>query len=137
MENKNWEILLQYIFNHKKLMEIGLVSTKRILDAAKSGQVDIASEESENRERLVSVMAKIQGHIEQELTGQPKFSREIIIAIKNWNKEFNQWVEDINNIDQVIVNLLSENKDKINQEIGTIFKNRINFKGYDLSNIKK
>ena len=134
----NIEALFYLIKNHHEFMERGLSSTKKILDSIKSEKFDVLTQECENRQRLISVMEKIQKIIEDLILGNksrlknPVFKKEIL----KWQREYELWIIDIDNLDQYILNLLNQEKDKTTQEIATVFKNRQTMQRYDLSTTK-
>jgi len=141
MKNKiknELEILFYLIQNHKDFMIQGILSTKRILDNTKNGALEDLARECENRQRLISIMEKIQRKIEQLIINNQAQLRDNQLknGVLNWQKEYEAWIIDIDNLDQYILTLLTKEKDKTTQEIATVFKNRQSIQKYDLTNTK-
>ena len=55
------------IIRHTDLMDMCSTCSKRMLSAAQEGNVDLADQESFNRERLVNIISKVQSAIEAEI----------------------------------------------------------------------
>jgi hypothetical protein len=128
--------LIQY---HLQLLEAVDQLGQRILRAAREGDMNAVNKDADNRQRLLSVMEQIQSKSEEVLkfmTQQGDFSA-VEDVIKFWAYDFNLWSEKINQIDQEIIQILSEQKDQTTQELATLFQSKEKFKGYNLNSTKK
>jgi hypothetical protein len=127
------------IQKHLTLLEASLVSTERLLKAARERDVDAADFESQNRERIIGALETIQTDIENEINTLElnSVSKELIQILKSWTEDLNESFEKTLALDKEISSLLNDEKDKTTQEIATIYKARTSHQGYNLNNLKK
>lgn len=131
--------LFEGIMQHMDLLEALTQATNSLLLAAQKAQVDTVWQITENRERLINIIRTIQTRIEDDIkeldlkTVQP----EHLDIFRTWSQEVNQIIYLNDKVDQETTALLVDQKDQAQAEIGSVYKNRQSFKGYDLSNVKK
>jgi hypothetical protein len=132
------EILFGKIQEHLTLLDHLVQVSEKIRDHARNQKLDEVVSETENRERLVSIVAKIQGEVEDkinQLDGNGITSNEIQI-LKSWFQDLNDWSEKILICDQEAVEYLDQQKENTTKEIATIFRSKEIFKGYNHLNKK-
>jgi translation initiation factor 2B subunit (eIF-2B alpha/beta/delta family) len=127
------------IIRHTDLMDMCSTCSKRMLSAAQEGNVDLADQESFNRERLVNIISKVQSAIEAEIKAVSlgEGAEYLVSMVKAWNNDLELWLESIGKLDQEILTALDEVKSKTTQEISSTFQNKEKIKGYNLSSVKK
>jgi len=131
--------LFERIMQHMDLLT-GLTDASRgMLAAAKNGKVELIEQITDNRERLINIIRTFQSGIEADVKKLKAgdVTRAEIEVLKTWSQEVNQIVVLNDKIDQEVVQVLKEEKDKTTQEIASVFKNRQSVKGYNLSSVKK
>ena len=112
-----------------ELVEKTLLCTKKILDLSKDPeQVDKTIASLHNRERLINAINELQA----KLNSMENKSN----TLNHWNKEISNIIVSIQNMDIEIINNLEATKRQLNNEIAKTFKNKENFKGYNLNDIK-
>lgn len=127
------------IQKHLILLESSITSTERLLKAAKARNLDAAEFESQNRERIIGAIEKIQTEIEDEINTLElsSVSKELLEILKSWTQDLSASFEKTLALDKEITELLSTEKDQTIQEIATIYKARKGHQGYNLNNLKK
>jgi hypothetical protein len=127
------------IQRHLCLLEASITSTKRLLSAARERNLDAAEYESQNRERIIGAVEKIQTEIEDEINTLElsSVSKELLDILKSWTQELSSCFDKTLTLDKEITNLLSTEKDITTQEIATIYKSIKGHQGYNLNNLKK
>lgn len=131
--------LFERIMQHMDLLT-GLTDASRgMLAAAKNGKVELIEQITDNRERLINIIRTFQSGIEADVKKLKAgdVTKAEIEVLKTWSQEVNQIVVLNDKIDQEVVQVLKEEKDKTTQEIASVFKNRQSVKGYNLSSVKK
>ena len=132
------EILFGKIQEHLSLLDLSVQSSERIKHFAKNENIDGVVNETENRERLVNIIGKIQGEVEEkinQLDGNGITTDEIQI-LKSWFLDLNNWSEKMLILDQETVEYLDQQKESTTKEIATIFRSKEIFKGYNHLNKK-
>ncbi|MFT6630723.1 MAG: aspartate/tyrosine/aromatic aminotransferase [Bacteriovoracaceae bacterium] len=85
----------------------------------------------DNRERAVGIIQSLSEKLSlySKNTDSPE-------AFQEYNNQVNQVIEKISAMDDIITSCLEHEKNKTQFEIAKTFKNKENFKGYNLNNIK-
>ena len=85
----------------------------------------------DNRERAVGIIQSLSEKLSlySNNTDSPE-------AFQEFNNQVNQVIEKISAMDEIITSCLEHEKNKTQFEIAKTFKNKENFKGYNLNNIK-
>jgi hypothetical protein len=124
--------------SHLALTDSSNELSRRVLGAAKSGDMHKINLETANRARLLKIIIKFELEISNlvSLLDISKVSREEIEIIKSWSLDINKWIRFTEQIDQEINNQLMKRKEETTVEIATLYKNREKFKGYNLSTLK-
>lgn len=127
------------IIRHTDLMDMCSTCSSRMLEAAMAGNVELADQESLNRERLVNIISKVQTSIENEInkTHVTEGSNYLVSLVKAWSNDIEIWLQKVGKLDQEIVSALEEEKQKTTQEISSTFQNKEKIKGYNLNSVKK
>ncbi len=131
-------VLFENIQEHLSMLDLALASSKRITIYAKAENLDAVVEETENRERLVNIIGKIQKTVEEginQLNAATLYQDDIMI-LKSWFQDLSTWSDRIIELDKETVEVLGQQKDNTTKEIAHIFKNKELFKGYNHSNKK-
>lgn len=130
--------IMENIQAHLMILELAFASSVKIRTFSSSEDLNLLESETENRERIVNILAqlqyKIEGQIDQ-LAGSD-LTNDSIPILKSWFNDLAIWTDKMTTIDAETVEILSEQKEKTTKEIVTVFKNKEKFKGYSLSNKK-
>lgn len=120
-------------------MDSVLILSMKIFEAAEQENESRLTLESNNRERLINIIDQIQSKTEIMIKALPSSSlgQEFIDVLILWSQEVANWVEDVDQIDQKILDKLYTLKESTTKEIATIFKSRQQFKGYNLNSVRK
>ena len=132
------DTLIALIMVHTDFMDRILVSTRRLLLATNQGDMDSIDFESDNRERMINIIEQVQFTIEERLnTFFTKESIEEVTPILNaWANDLGLWYEKIGLIDDETTQGLELMKEETAKEIGAVYRNRENFRGYNLNSLK-
>lgn len=127
------ETLFDNIQEHLSMLDLAVLSSEKIRDFAKAENLEGVVSETENRERLVNIVAKIQRDVENQinLLNAGDISSDGILILKAWFQDLNTWSERMFACDRETVEYLSQQKDNTSKEIALIFKNKEIFKGYN------
>lgn len=127
------------ISRHLQMMDEILKSTRKMLDFAVNQETEKVTEESQNRERMINIVAHLQNQIDQALRSyaDTRVPEEIKKRLAGWSKLFNIKNSIINKEDEKIINLLEKSKKDTTQEIKKNSKNKKSIKGYNLNNTKR
>ncbi|MFA6237302.1 MAG: hypothetical protein WC635_08265 [Bacteriovorax sp.] len=127
------EILFENIQEHLSMLDLALQSSEKIKKYAQNENLDGVVSETENRERLVNIVAKIQRSVEDQinLLDPGNVSGEEILILKTWFQDLNRWSEKMSAFDEDTVELLGQQKESTTKEIALIFKNKEIFKSYN------
>lgn len=85
----------------------------------------------DNRERAVGVIQSL-----SEKLALYKTNNQSPKSFEEFNNQVNQVINKISAMDEIITSCLEHEKNKTQFEIAKTFKNKENFKGYNLNNIK-
>lgn len=124
---------------HKIMFDKVIKSTELLYRMALNNMYPELAAETDNRQRLISIIAHLQNKIEIEidkLDGE-SIPLYLIDILNEWKFEFSQKTHQVRQVDRKIVDLLTRNKDQISKEIAHLFKDRELFKGYNLTNVKR
>lgn len=127
------ETLFDNIQEHLSMLDLAVLSSEKIRDFAKNENLEGVVSETENRERLVNIVAKIQRDVENQinLLDAGDISADGILILKAWFQDLNTWSERMLTCDRETVEYLGQQKDNTSKEIALIFKNKEIFKGYN------
>lgn len=131
--------LISLIMRHLSYLDTVHTMGKNIYRTALRGDLDQVYFDCENRDRLLSVLADVQGHIERRLEavaaqGLSEGLKDILIT---WSQEMNQLIEKVNELDEKTTEILLIHKEQTTQEIANVFEAQSKFKGYNLNDVKK
>lgn len=134
----NNDILL-HMMVHIDLLDLVERCSKSMLRAASEGNLDEVGFLSENRERVIAAVTKKQQEIESftHLLEVRQLTPTLMGIIKSWGQDLDTWVSRIQELDDQIVDELEREKIETSKQIGTLFKTKEQFKGYNLNNTKK
>lgn len=129
--------VMMTIMTHTSFMDRTINSTVKIYDYAIAGDVAKVEAEMQNRERLISILQKLQDLISINVNGmKPEEKRECNEIIKAWSSDLSEWIETVSELDTEIVKILDQQKEKTTEEIASLYKNHEKFKGYNLNKVK-
>lgn len=96
-------------------------------------------ENTNNRERLLSIVAQEQESIEAIINSifSEELTPENINIIKSWAFDTQDWISKTAMADEEILNTLNDSKDEITKEIASIFRSKTAFRGYNLNDVRK
>lgn len=103
--------------------------TTQALKLAQSQEFDQLSEVLANRERAIAISQTMSERFALE---QKNFDKKIV---SKTNNQVNQIINQINSMDEIITLCLEQERNKTQIEIAKTFKNKENFKGYNLNKI--
>lgn len=136
MMNEDITILLMHHLDYlKKLADV----TNGILSAAKNNKIDLVSIESKNKDRIINILCHYQDQINLKLNKEDHgtISQDFREILLSWSHETDGFLNKIDKIDQEIVSILENRKKNIHHDIISTNKSRIQFKGYNLKNVRR
>ncbi|MGZ3807189.1 MAG: hypothetical protein ACXVCE_03825, partial [Bacteriovorax sp.] len=118
--------LFENIQEHLSMLDLAVHCTERINIFARNEDLDRVISETENRDRIVNIVAKIQGIIEDQINrlSPGDVDQEGILILKAWFHDLGVWSDKMNSIDRETVEFLAQQKDETTKEIALIFKNK-------------
>jgi hypothetical protein len=127
------EKLFDGIQNHLSMLDLAITSSEKIKIYAANEDLERVVSETENRERLINVVTKLQRAIEEQINilNPEDVNQDDILLLKAWFQDLNLCSERMIAIDKETVELLSQQKSSTTKEIALIFKNKEMFKGYN------
>jgi hypothetical protein len=128
-------ILLESIQEHLCMLDLALTSSEKIVAYAAKEKLDSVVSETENRERLVNVISKIQATVEDQINqlNVASMDNADIMILKSWFQDLSIWSEKMIACDKQTVELLAQQKEETTKEIASLFKSKELFKGYNHS----
>lgn len=126
------EIMIS-IQGHLAMLELALSSSKKISAFASLENLDAVVAETDNRERLVNIIGKLQGTIENQINqlNAAALQEDDIMILKAWFHDLSVWSDRMIEADKETVEILSQQKENTTKEIAHLFKNKELFKGYN------
>lgn len=126
------------IQNHLSMLDLALLSSKKISSFAQLENLDSVLAETENRDRLISAIGTIQASIEKQINqlNAALLQADDINILKSWFYDLTVWSDKMIEADKETVEILSLQKDETTKEIAHLFKSKELFKGYN-HNVKK
>lgn len=127
------DTLFEDIQEHLTMLELAVNCSEKIRNFAKNENVEGVVRETENRERIVNIVAQIQRKVEDKinLLEQSDISKEGVNILKAWFHDLSILTERMLVCDRETVEFLSQQKEETTKEIAMIFKNKQIFKGYN------
>lgn len=127
------EKLFDNIQEHLSMLDLAVHSSEKVRNFAKNEDLEGVVNETENRERLVNIVAQIQRSVEEQinLLDAGDISADGILILKAWFQDLNTWSERMLSCDKQTVEYLGQQKENTTKEIALIFKNKEIFKGYN------
>lgn len=104
--------------------------TREGLRLAQEGSVDKLNEVLDNRERALNIVESLSEQLALHQTQMAPSQYE------EFNNQVSQVINKIIDMDSIITDCLLHEKNKTQFEIAKTFKNKENFKGYNLNNLK-
>lgn len=132
------DTLFEDIQEHLTMLDLAVNCSEKIRNFAKNENVEGVVSETENRERIVNIVAQIQRKVEEKinLLEQSDISKEGVNILKAWFHDLSILTERMLVCDRETVEFLSQQKEETTKEIAMIFKNKQIFKGYNHENKK-
>lgn len=134
-----FETIKNLILEHLKLLDDLIITSERIFSHAQNANLALLVSESNNRDRLVNILAshqeKIARLIETFRSVDEQERNELIRLCHSWQQEMQIKVEKINEFDQLILNHLDEHKMQTLKDILSLHQSKEKFKGYNLHNV--
>ena len=104
--------------------------TTLALKLVQKSELDQLNEVLENRERAINIIESLSERLSlHQKNADP-------LHVEAFNNQVNQVISKIANMDDIIMSCLEHEKTKTQFEIAKTFKNKENFKGYNLNNLK-
>lgn len=127
------DTLFEDIQEHLTMLDLAVNCSEKIRNFAKNEDVEGVVSETENRERIVNIVAQIQRKVEEKinLLEQSDISKEGVNILKAWFHDLSILTERMLVCDRETVEFLSQQKEETTKEIAMIFKNKQIFKGYN------
>lgn len=116
------------LLNH--LMENVVKVTAKSYEEVMRGEYENLDEDFSLRGKMIDIISTII----ENLSSAPAAKNSAIVA--QFNNQLNQLVDELAKIDQEIVEKLEKERSNTQIQIAKTFKNKENFKGYNLNNIK-
>ena len=121
--SKNYELFTD-------LFEKIIYVSRKCLECAESGDFEQINFLVEQRDKLISITETIHERLTLE-----QMNMDSSIAIE-FNNQVNELIEKMNQMDEQILIKLNEERDNMQIEIAKSFKNKENFRGYNLNCLK-
>jgi hypothetical protein len=116
------------------LIAKAILISQQTVERVDALQFDKVEELTQKREKVISIILTL--HERLDLSQQIlKNTAESERAVA-FNNQLNLLIEKISDFDEYIMLRLNEEKDKTQIEIAKVFKNKENFKGYNLNCLK-
>lgn len=130
--------LFENIQNHLSMLDLALQSSLKIAQHAKAQDLDAVVNETDNRERIVNIIGKFQGEIEDKINqlNAAALTNEDVGILKSWFNDLNIWSDKMISFDKITVEFLGQQKEDATKEIAHLFKNKEIIKGYNHSTKK-
>lgn len=127
------ETLFDNIQEHLTMLDLAVGSSEKIRNFAKNENVDGVVSETENRERIVNIVALIQRKVEEQINilNPSDINQDGLLILKAWFHDLSILTERMLVCDRETVEYLGQQKDDTTKEIALIFKNKEIFKGYN------
>jgi hypothetical protein len=127
------DTLCEDIQEHLTMLDLAVNCSEKIRNFAKNENVEGVVSETENRERIVNIVAQIQRKVEEKinLLEQSDISKDGVNILKAWFHDLSILTERMLACDRETVEFLSQQKEETTKEIAMIFKNKQIFKGYN------
>ncbi|MBD64106.1 MAG: hypothetical protein CME62_02790 [Halobacteriovoraceae bacterium] len=106
--------------------------TINALKEAQNGEFDKLNNTLENRKRAINIIDSLSQQLALHQKN-PDHNKELA---EQFNNQVNQVINKINSVDEIMMACLEHEKSKTQFEIAKTFKNKENFKGYNLNNTK-
>lgn len=125
--------LFEKIQNHLSMLDLALLSSQKITSMARTEDLDGVVDETDNRERIVNIIGKLQQGIEEQINqlNAAEVTQDDIQILKAWFQDLSIWSDRMIELDKETVEILSQQKENTTKEIAHIFKNKEMFKGYN------
>ena len=104
--------------------------TTQALKLVQNNQFEELNQVLNNRERIINIIDSLSEQLALHQRNREPSEYEA------FNNQLNQVIQKIQSIDEIITNCLEHEKNKTQFEIAKTFKNKENFRGYNLNNIK-
>ncbi len=131
--------LIQRLQAFTTRLDLGSKSTHNILKAIQHGDWSTVEFETNNRARLLNVIAQDQSFIEKIINSliDEEVTSENINLIKSWALDTQTWIDKTAKEDDIIVAALNNSKDEITKDLASLFKSKQAFRGYNLHDVTR
>ena len=118
------ETLFDNIQEHLTMLDLAVGSSEKIRNFAKNENVDGVVSETENRERIVNIVALIQRKVEEQINilNPSDINQDGLLILKAWFHDLSILTERMLVCDRETVEYLGQQKDDTTKEIALIFK---------------
>src|SRR5690606_18836312 len=106
-----------------KLIEKAVILTADAMNLSTSDNVEDINKLISHRDHILNIFSNTYDRLEKNLN-------------QEYKNQLNQLIIQIMDMDQLILENLEKQKEKVQIDIAKIFKNRENFKGYNLNTLK-
>jgi len=115
------------------------IKLSKSIEKSDADNIDAINSNLDNRDRLVSIISKVQLEIETMIDGLTgaQLKPESVQIFKAWQKDVHEMVSSIIEIDALIATKLEDHKKQVQSEIQSTFTNSEKFKGYNLQTVRK
>ncbi|MBL6988941.1 MAG: hypothetical protein ISR65_04150 [Bacteriovoracaceae bacterium] len=130
--------IISQIMRHLSLMDRVTDISHNIYKAAEAGDIEYIIRETSNKDRLINIIHALQNQIEEQISCIRSIvaAKEMMSLVVVWNEDLNKWLSDIEHIDKSVISLLEEEKNKTQKEISKNYKTKVQFKGYNLKDVR-
>jgi len=113
--------------------------SRQILNSVQKQDWEGVEFNTNNRERLLDIIAHEQGKIENIINNifTEELTPENINIIKSWALDTQNWINQTAEKDDAILEALNNSKDEVTKEIASIFRSKTAFRGYNLNDVRK
>lgn len=106
-----------------KLIEKAVILTADAMSLSTSDNIEDINKLISHRDHILNIFSNTYERLEKNLN-------------QEYKNQLNQLIVQIMDMDQLILENLEKQKEKVQIDIAKIFKNRENFKGYNLNTLK-
>lgn len=120
-------------------LDQGSKSTNGIINAIQNENWGAVEFETNNRARILNIIAMEQEKIEKLINGliAEEINSESMALIKSWAFDTQNWISETADKDDQIIDMLNHSKDETTKEIAAMFKSKQAFRGYNLNDVRK
>ena len=123
--------------NHTILVKHIFELSESILVYSKENDLKKIDEKDQIRSKVINILCVLHKEIEILIEKiDPIKENDTVQRISNWRKSTNELLKKIEDIDQLIISHLEEQKNQASKEISAVYTNKKKINGYNLNNLK-